>query len=145
MLLCCAAHGNEFPGPYFKLRGADMRLPTIRAKYVLACVLALGLGSLAWTAQENQTKTKGGKSVTVTGCLQKGDEAGEYSITGEDGKRYGLRSKSVDLSKHLGHKVTVTGTKMREENEEKKKNEAGGGEYADLRVTDIKHISETCK
>jgi len=122
-----------------------MRLPTAWPKYVLACVLALGLGSLAWTAQEDQTKTKGGKSLTVTGCLQKGDEAGEYSITGEDGKRYGVRSKSVDLSKHLGHKVTVTGTKMREENEEKKKNEAGGGEYADLRVTDIKHISETCK
>src|ERR1700682_539499 len=65
----------------FQLRGADMRLPTTCAKYVLACVLALGLGSLAWTAQEDQTKTKGGKSVTVTGCLQKGDEAGEYSIT----------------------------------------------------------------
>jgi hypothetical protein len=122
-----------------------MILPTTWAKYVLACVLALGLGSLAWTAQENQTKTKGGQSVTVTGCLQKGDEAGEYSITGEDGKHYGLRSKSVDLSKHLGHQVTVTGTKMREENEEKKKNEAGGSEHADLRVTDIQHISETCK
>ena len=122
-----------------------MRLSTSWVKYVLACVLALGLGSLAWTAQEAQTETKGGKSVTVTGCLQKGDEPGEYSITGEDGKRYGLRSKSVDLSKHVGHNVTVTGTKMREENEEKEKNEAGGGEYADLRVTNIKHISETCK
>ena len=120
-----------------------MRLPTTWAKYVLACGLALGLASLAWTAQENQTK--GRKTVTVTGCLQKGDEAGEYSITGEDGKRYGLHSTGVDLSKHLGHEVTVTGTKMREENEEKKKNEAGGGEYADLQVTNIKHISETCK
>ena len=122
-----------------------MRLPTTWAKYAVACVLALGLGSLAWTSQENQAKTKGGNSVTVTGCLQKGDEAGEYSITGEDGKRYGLRSKSVDLSKHLGHQVAVTGTKMREENEEREKKEAGGGEYADLRVTNIKHISETCK
>ena len=83
--------------------------------------------------------------MTVTGCLQKGDEAGEYSITGEDGKRYGLRSKSVDLSKHMGHKVTVTGTKMREENEEKEKKEAGEAEYADLRVTNIKHISESCQ
>ena len=123
-----------------------MRQTTTWAKYVLACVLALGLGSLAWTTQENQTKTKGGKSVTITGCLQKGDEAGEYSVTGEEGKRYGLHGgNSVDLSKHLGHKVTVTGTKMREENEEKEKNEAGGGEYADLRVTNIKHISESCK
>jgi glycogen debranching enzyme len=35
------------------------------------------------------TRTK-----TVTGCLQKGDEPGEVSITGEDGKSWGLRSVS---------------------------------------------------
>ena len=56
-----------------------------------------------------QEKSASGKK-TVTGCLQKGDEADEFSITGEDGKTYGLRSSAVDLSKHLGHKVTVTGT-----------------------------------
>lgn len=73
-----------------------MRLTTTWAKCVLlACVLALGLGQLGWTTQENQTKTKGGKSVTATGCLQKGDEAGEYSVTGEDGKRYGLHETSA--------------------------------------------------
>ena len=121
-----------------------MKVTGMLTKYVLAAALALGLGSLAWTAQESQTKS--GKSMTVTGCLQKGDEAGEYSITGEDGKRYGLHaSKSVDLSKHLGHKVTVTGSKMREENEAKEKHEAGEGEAADLRVTSVKHISEGCK
>ena len=112
---------------------------------MLVLVLALSFGAIALIAQEGQTQTKGGKTVTVTGCLQKGDEAGEYSITSEDGKRYGLRSKTVDLSKHIGHKVTITGTKMRDENEEKEKNEAGGGEYADLRVTNIKHISESCQ
>ncbi len=48
-----------------------------------------------------QEKSAGGKT-TVTGCLQKGDEADEFSITGEDGKTYGLRSSAVDLSKHLG-------------------------------------------
>src|SRR6267378_2229225 len=145
MLLSSAVHSHEFPGHISNLRGADMRLPTTWAKYVLACVLALSLGSLAWTAQESQTKTKSGKAVTVTGCLQKGDEAGEYSITSEDGKRYGLRSKSVDLSKHLGHKVTVTGTKMREEKEEKEEKQAGGGEYADLQVTNLKMISQSCQ
>jgi len=81
----------------------------------------------------------------VTGCLQKGDEAGEYSITCEDGKRYGLRSKTVGLAKHVGHKVTVTGTQVREESEEKEQKEKGGGEYSDLRVTTLKMISEGCK
>src|SRR5260370_6496612 len=88
---------------------------------ILVLSLALSFVSVGWAAQENQTKTKRGKAVTVTGCLQKGEEAGEYSITDEDGKRYGLRSKAVDLSKHLGHKVTVTGPKMHEGNEEKEK------------------------
>ena len=122
-----------------------METGNLRVRNILIMTVALSLGSIALTAQENQTKAKSGKSVTVTGCLQKGDEAGEYAITGDDGKRYGLRSKSVDLSKHLGHTVTVTGTKMREENEEKEKKEAGGGEYAHLGVSDLKMVSESCK
>jgi hypothetical protein len=123
-----------------------MKMKSTWARYVLLTVLALCLGALAWAAQEKETKTKSGKSMTVTGCLQKGDEAGEYSLTGDDGKRYGLHtSGSLDLSKHLGHTVTVTGTKMHEENETKEKHEAGGAEAADLRVTNVKHVSETCQ
>lgn len=80
-------------------------------------------------------------NVTVTGCLQKGDEAGEYSITGEDGKTYGLRSKAVKLGDHLGHKVTVTGRAKAEEKEEKEK---GSKEVADLTVTNLKMISTSC-
>jgi len=130
------------------MEGGSMKMKTQWANYVLALVLALSFGSLAAAAQE---KTTGGKPVTVTGCLQKGDEAGEYSIISEDGKRYGLRSKTVGLSKHVGHKVTVTGTQMREENEEneekekKEAKESGGGEYADLQVTNLKMVSDACK
>jgi hypothetical protein len=122
-----------------------MNLTSTWAKYVLASVLGLALSSFAWAAQENQTKSKTEKSMSVTGCLQKGDEAGEYSITGEDGKRYGLYGKGIDFSKHLGHKVTVTGTKMRGERATKEKKEAGTPEAADLRVTNLQHISETCQ
>jgi len=111
---------------------------------LLFALLAMSFVVLNLPAQENQSKSPG-KVVTVTGCLQKGDEAGEYSITAEDGKRYGLRSKTVGLAKHVGHKVTVTGTQMREEKEEKEEKEAGNGEYADLRVTSLKMISEGCK
>ncbi len=89
-------------------------------------------------------------ATTVTGCLQKGDEAGEYSITGEDGKTYGLRSNAVDLSKHVGHKVTVTGA-LKLESAEKEKGEAEehekgkAMEAGDIRVTDLKMVSDTCK
>jgi len=123
-----------------------MKIAATWAKYLLAFVLALALGSLAWTAQETQEKSKSGKSMTITGCLQKGDEANEYSITSQDGKRYGLYAGTgVDLSKHVGHKVTVTGTKSRGEHADKEKKEAGGAEAADLRVTNIQHLSETCQ
>jgi len=112
-----------------------MKMEIFLARTILVPVLAVGLSAIASPAQEAQMK--GEKSVSVTGCLQKGDEAGEYSITGADGNRYGLRSKTVDLSKHVGHKVIVTGT-----NEEKEKN---GGEYADLLVTNLKMVSESCQ
>src|SRR6266576_6978656 len=72
------------------------------------CPLTLAQG----TAPDKQEKKadKSAHTQSVTGCLQKGDEPGEYSITGEDGKTYGLRSKAVNLLQHLGHKVTITGT-----------------------------------
>jgi hypothetical protein len=109
---------------------------------------ALALGVYCVPMAGTQETTAPGKT-SVTGCLQKGDEAGEYSITGQDGKTFGLRSKSVNLSKHLGHKVTVTGT-MKPESEEHEKNEAKpnthkeSAEAGDIRVTNLKMISETC-
>ena len=47
---------------------------------------------------------------TVTGCLQKGQAAGTYSLTSKDGKSYSVTSKSVKLGGHVGHMVTLTGT-----------------------------------
>jgi len=119
----------------------------VRLSILLAFALALGgYGTPRVSAQE---KTAGGKT-TVTGCLQKGDEPGEYSITGEDGKTYGLRSRAVKLSEHLGHKVTVTG-KLRAESAEKEKGEAAEhekkevAEAGDIRVADLKMVSDKCQ
>jgi hypothetical protein len=115
---------------------------------VLATV-SFVLGFYGTPAGFAQAKSAGGKT-TVTGCLQKGDEADEFSITGEDGKTYGLRSSTVDLSKHLGHKVTVTGTlvaesyeKEKDETEEHEKKQAI--EAGDIRVTSLKMVSDSCK
>lgn len=90
---------------------------------------------------------------TVTGCLQKGVTSDEFSITGEDGKTWELRSRSVKLAEHVGHKVAVTGFRhhetkaeeAKEEKMEKKDNkEAGEKENAGLRVTSLKMVSESC-
>ena len=111
------------------------------------CPIALAQG----TAPEKQEKKadKSAHAQSVTGCLQKGDEAGEFSITGEDGKTWGLRSTSVKLDEHLGHKVTVTGSTTHETKAEEKKegqveNAGSKAEYADLTVTSLKMVSDTC-
>ena len=103
-------------------------------------------------AQEKQTEKPAKDTKTVTGCLQKGDAAGEFSIAGEDGKLWGLRSSTVKLEDHVGHKVTVAGTVSGESKAEEKKekkegeveNAAQKEEYRDLRVTSLKMISDSC-
>src|SRR6266852_1679249 len=129
----------------------------VKLVYWLVPMLFLGLCPLSLVAQygnaQEKKPEKAAHTQTVTGCLQKGDEAGEFSITGEDGKTWGLRSSTVKLDQHLGHKVTVTGSKAHEtkaeEKTEKKKEgavekAAGKEEVGDLRVTDLKMVSETC-
>ena len=104
------------------------------------------------TAQDTQAEKSDKGTKSVTGCLQKGDEAGEFSIAGEDGKVWGLRSSTVKLEEHVGHKVTVAGTASRESKAEAKKekkegeveNAAQKEEYGDLKVTSLKMISDTC-
>ena len=119
------------------------------ARFVILAAISLVLGFYVTPAGFAQTKSAGQKA-TVTGCLQKGDEPDEFSIAGEDGKTYGLRSSAVDLSKHLGHKVTVTGNlkaesyeKEKGEREEHEKKEAA--EAGDIRVTNLKMVSDSCK
>ena len=102
--------------------------------------------------QEKQAEKPAKGTMTVTGCLQKGDEVGEFSIAGEDGKVWGLRSSTIKLEGHLGHKVTVAGTASGESKAEAKKEKKEGEvenasqkeEYRDLSVTSLKMISDTC-
>ena len=119
------------------------------ARMIASTGLAL-LMSLTVLAQDttkpsdDQSKTK-----AVTGCLQKGDQADQFSITGEDGKSWDLRSSTVKLDDHVGHKVTVTGSPTREAKAEEKKegqveNAARKEALGELRVTDLKMVSPNC-
>ena len=92
---------------------------------------------------DDESKTK-----AVTGCLQKGDQADQFSITGDDGKSWDLRSSTVKLDEHVGHKVTVTGSARETKAEEKKEgqveNAARKEKLGELRVTDLKMVSPNC-
>ena len=99
--------------------------------------------------QEKQARKLATQTKTITGCLQKGYEPDEFSITGEDGKVWGLRSSAVKLDGHLGHKVTVSGlitheAKAGEAKKGKTESATCNEESGDLRVTSLKMVSKTC-
>ena len=116
---------------------------------IVVFLFAVCLFALAAGAQKGSTKNG---DVTVTGCLQKGDEADEFALTGDDGKLYDLRSSSVKLAQHVGHKVTVSGKFKAEANEKgeakeeaKESKESGKKEAGDIQVSNLKMVSESCK
>jgi hypothetical protein len=120
------------------------------ARMMASIVLAL-LVSLAALAQDTTAKPSDDQSKTkaVTGCLQKSEQADLYSITGEDGKSWDLRSSAVKLADHVGHQVTVTGSPTREAKAEEKKegqveNAARKEAFGELRITDLKMVSPSC-
>jgi hypothetical protein len=104
-------------------------------------------------SQESQAKTSAKDAKTVTGCLQKGDEPGEFALKADDGKVWELKSSSVKLEEHLGHKVSVTGSATEGSRAEEKKERNEGAvetaskkeEYGDIRVASLKMISDSCK
>jgi hypothetical protein len=85
-------------------------------------------------AERSKEEGKGKKgATTMTGCLSKGDMAGEYVLTNEKTGRKTTVTGPADLEKHSAHhKVTLTGSRSME-----------GGKTV-FKVTAIKHVSETC-
>jgi hypothetical protein len=92
---------------------------------------------------------------TLTGCLTKAEGAHEYKLTTEDGATWELHSKTVKLSPHAGHTVTVTG-KVRTADMHGAKEKAKGEmkehgmdkdakEHGHLNVTGVTMVSDSCK
>ena len=120
-----------------------------KSKHLVSLILIslLALCVVALTAGAQKSNGTNG-NVTVTGCLQKGDEADEFSLTGDDGKLYDLKSSSVKLAEHVGHKVTVSGqfkAEAYEKGEEKEAKEGGKKEAGDITVSNLKMVSSSCQ
>ena len=87
--------------------------------------------------------------VTVTGCLEKGHEQGEFQLshaTGGNAEQYELiAGKSIDLNAHLGHKVEITGEKASEADEKSGgKKESKETPHEHLKVSSLRHIAAKC-
>ena len=130
----------------------------------VAGVCALLLGTVSRAAPQ-KAESKAGEEITMTGCLEKGEDANTFKLT-NIAEGAGMAAKtaeavkpnweligapaSLKLSEHVGHKVTVTGTKVGAEAAEKIEGEKGAATKAGeamgrhLKVTSIKHVAATC-
>ncbi|MFZ0705038.1 MAG: DUF5818 domain-containing protein [Candidatus Korobacteraceae bacterium] len=126
-------------------------------KILLRCVFGLSLillplamfGQSGSDMGQSGSSMNSGQDMSATGCLQKGQEHGGYYLTDENGKTWELMGSG--LSAHVGHKVTVTGHEMQGSKsheskvESAEKAEYGGNQHADLKVTNLKMVSESCQ
>ena len=88
-------------------------------------------------------------TVNMTGCLARGARAHQYTATDNPGENYGLTAESgtgVNIKKHVGPEVMVTGTVVKgakARREAAKTGTAPDDQY--LRVDQIKKVSPSCQ
>src|SRR5215469_7865662 len=94
------------------------------------------------------------RSITITGCLQEGGIVDRFTLTGQNGKAYGLRSTSVKLAEHVGHSVTIKGLLTRDPKRDEydfegsELNETYGKgllDLVDVEVTTLRVVSSSCR
>ena len=130
-------------------------------------ILAVASMSHVAGAQDKMAKAMG-KEKTYTGCIAAGEMAGTYSLThltagmgmgkdtmkkdtmgkdamGKDAmaKAMAIESKTIDLAKHVGHKVSVTGPDGAMGMGMAKSDAMGKGMPA-WTVTSLKMVAATC-
>jgi hypothetical protein len=121
-------------------------------QFVFATVAALALAAIPLAAVGSGQKKTGGGTHSMTGCLQKGEGAKTFKLTNVEGtgpkevEIVGM-AKGVDLSPHVGHKVTITGTavdaKVAAKAEGTKDVKKEAAEHH-MQVSAVKMISATC-
>jgi hypothetical protein len=120
---------------------------TVVALFVFANTTGLA------TAQDT-TDTTHKKTRTLTGCLQKGDDANEYKLTTAKGATWEIKSDNVKLGNHVAHTVTITGVVSNatlhgaKEDAKAEAKEHGmdtdSTEHGHMTVTQLKMVSDNC-
>lgn len=115
----------------------------------LALSLFAGSAAIAG-AQDSTTKTTHKKTRTLSGCLAATDSADEFKLTTAAGNTWEIKSDTLKLADHVGHRVTITGVVsnatahgMKEDTKEAVDKDAK--EHGHMTVTALKMVSDTCK
>jgi hypothetical protein len=100
-----------------------------RQRLTFTCLTLLTVGIPA-VAQEKPEPAKLSKTMTLTGCLNKGERPQHYTFTDLKTGRKMTVTGPADLEKHSGnHTVKITGART--------------GDVFD--VTKVEHVSPTCE
>jgi hypothetical protein len=123
----------------------------MKVRLTLGLITLCGLSFLpAIGAPQNETKDKDASLRTLTGCLSKGDSAGEYNLVTPEGNTWEIKSKTVKLAGHVGHTVTISGRVQNADLHGAKEKAKGvidsdSKEHGHLDATDIAMVSDSCK
>ena len=128
----------------------------MKVKIAMTVVALFGFVSLAGLATaQDTTKDTHKKTRTLSGCLQKGDDANEYKLTTAKGGTWEIKSDSIKLGDHVGHTVTITGVVsnaelhgMKEDAKAESKEhgvDKDSTEHGHMAVTNLKMVSDSCK
>jgi hypothetical protein len=122
------------------------------AVFVAVIILASVVGQ---ASAQNTTKATHKKTRTLTGCIQKGDDANEYNLTTKGGGTWEVKSDSVKLDEYVGHIVKVTGVvshskehAMKEDAKAEMKEhgmDKDAKEHGHMTVAALSMVSETCQ
>lgn len=120
---------------------------------LLLCLILTCTASIWVMAQDSSGKGKS-DTRTITGCLSQGDSAKEFNLKADDGSTWEVRSSTVSLAEHVGHKITATGVvsnatahNMKEDAKDMAHDTGvtkNNHEHGHLKVTDVQMVSDSC-
>jgi hypothetical protein len=126
----------------------------MKVKIAMIVVTLMFTGTAGLSTAQDATKTTHKKTRTLTGCLQKGDDANEYKLTTAKGATWEIKSNTVKLGDHVAHTVTITGVVpnatlhgVKEDAKEEAKEhgmDKDSTEHGHMAVTHLKMVSDSC-
>jgi hypothetical protein len=128
----------------FRRNICNMKMRFLAATFLAAAMVFFSLlAGLPCVLAQSSAPAGKSESIVVTGCLVKRDAPGTFALTTANGKLFYVSSSNVDLSKHSGHTVTITGVDDRQADPKHDPNNSS--EADEIVATKVEMVSKTCR